>query len=183
MNVKPTFLEGCFIVEPGVYKDNRGYFFESFNQQEFVGKTGVDVDFIQDNQSFSTKGVLRGLHFQKGDFAQAKLVRVVRGEVLDVVVDLRKDSKTFKQSFSVILNEKNNYQLYIPRGFAHGFLTLSESSIFSYKCDNYYHKESESGIRFDDADLGIDWKWDKSEIILSDKDKELPSFKELLNEL
>ena len=183
MNIKPTFLEGCFIVEPRVYKDNRGYFFESFNQQEFVQKTGVDIGFIQDNQSSSTKGVLRGLHFQKGDFAQAKLVRVIKGEVLDVVVDLRKDSKTFKQSFSILLNEKNNYQLYIPRGFAHGFLTLSENSIFSYKCDNYYHKESESGIRFDDPDLCIDWKWDKSEIILSDKDKALPSFKELLNEL
>lgn len=183
MNIKPTFLEGCFIVEPRVYKDNRGYFFESFNQQEFVQKTGVDIGFIQDNQSSSTKGVLRGLHFQKGDFAQAKLVRVIKGEVLDVVVDLRKDSETFKQWFSILLNEKNNYQLYIPRGFAHGFLTLSESSIFSYKCDNYYHKESESGIRFDDPDLGIDWKCDKSKIVLSDKDKELPSFKEILNEL
>ncbi len=110
MNIKPTFLEGCFIVEPTVYKDNRGYFFESFNQQEFVQKTGVDIGFIQDNQSSSTKGVLRGLHFQKGDFVQAKLVRVIKGEVLDVVVDLRKDSKTFKQSFSILLNEKNNYQ-------------------------------------------------------------------------
>ena len=135
-------------------------FFESFNQQEFIQKTGVDIGFIQDNQSSSTKGVLRGLHFQKGDFAQAKLVRVIKGEVLDVVVDLRKDSETFKQWFSILLNEKNNCQLYIPRGFAHGFLTLSESSVFSYKCDNYYHKESESGIRFDDPDLGIDWKYE-----------------------
>ncbi|GAA4273222.1 dTDP-4-dehydrorhamnose 3,5-epimerase [Aquimarina gracilis] len=182
MNIESTFLEGCFIIKPRIIEDNRGYFFESFNQKEFQEKIGFEVDFVQDNQSFSHRGILRGLHFQKGSFAQAKLVRVVRGEVLDVVVDLRPNSKTFKKHFSILLNDQNNFQLYIPRGFAHGFVTLSDYSIFSYKCDNYYNKSSESGIRYNDTDLAIDWKLNDSEIKLSAKDNMLPFLKDLINE-
>ena len=182
MSIEPTFLDGCFIIRPKILNDARGSFFESYNKREFETQTGLDVNFVQDNQSFSKKGVLRGLHFQKGDFAQAKLVRVLQGEVLDVVVDLRPDSKTFKQHFSIILNDQNNLQLFIPRGFAHGFITLSDFSIFSYKCDNYYNKSSESGIKYNDPDLEIDWKFNRSEIELSEKDKNLPFLRDLQNE-
>ncbi|EZH72272.1 dTDP-4-dehydrorhamnose 3,5-epimerase [Aquimarina atlantica] len=179
MEIQSTFIDGCFILKPRVFDDKRGSFFESFNQKVFEEITGLKVDFIQDNQSVSKRGVVRGLHFQTGDYMQAKLVRVVKGEVLDVVVDLRPNSKTYKEHFSIVLNDHNNFQLFVPRGFAHGFITLSESAIFSYKCDNYYHKSSESGIIYNDPDLAIDWKLDASEIQLSEKDKDLAFVKDL----
>src|SRR5690606_879252 len=142
---------------------------------------GLIVDFVQDNQSFSTKGVLRGLHFQNGKMAQAKLVRVVKGKVLDIVVDIRKDSKTFGKSFSIVLDDVEHLQLFVPRGFAHGFITLSEQSIFSYKCDNYYDKASESGIIYNDATLALDWHLPEEELIISAKDLELPDFEEAVS--
>lgn len=179
MEVESTFIDGCFVIKPKIFSDERGSFFESYNQKVFEEITGLKVDFIQDNQSISSKGVLRGLHFQTGKYEQAKLVRVIQGEVLDVAVDLRPDSKTYKQHFSIILNDQNNFQLFVPRGFAHGFITLSESAIFGYKCDNYYHKPSESGIMYNDPDIAIDWKLDPSEIQLSEKDKDLPFVKDL----
>lgn len=179
MIVEETNLIGCFVLKPTVFEDDRGYFFESFNKEKFFDQTGVEVDFVQDNQSKSNRGVLRGLHFQKGEFAQAKLVRVIKGSVLDVAVDLRKDSSTYGQYFSTILSEENKKQLFVPRGFAHGFAVLEDDTIFSYKCDNYYNKESEDGIMYNDSDLQIDWKLKSSEIQLSEKDKVLPSFKNL----
>ncbi|WP_025743771.1 dTDP-4-dehydrorhamnose 3,5-epimerase [Aquimarina pacifica] len=174
MQVEKTFLSGCFIVKPRVIKDERGSFFESFNQKVFEELTGLKIDFIQDNQSISKRGVIRGLHFQKGDFAQAKLVRAIQGEILDIAVDLREDSPTYGKHFSIRLNDQNNFQLFIPRGFAHGFAVLSETAIFGYKCDNYYDKSSESGIMYNDPNLAIDWELDLSEIQLSEKDKGLP---------
>ena len=174
MNLQPTPLEGCFIIEPKVFGDERGYFFESFNQEKFQKLTGDDTVFVQDNQSYSTKGVLRGLHFQTGQSAQAKLVRVVKGEVLDVAVDLRTGSKTYGQHFSLNISEKNNLQLFIPRGFAHGFVVLSDDAIFQYKCDNYYDKAAEGGIHYADPDLNIDWILPHDGLIVSDKDNELP---------
>ncbi len=179
MEIEPTFVEGCFIVKPKIFEDQRGTFFESFNHQLFKEKTGLQIDFIQDNQSISSKGTLRGLHFQTGDFAQAKLVRVILGEVLDVAVDLRPGSKTYGKHFSIVLNDQNNFQLFVPRGFAHGFITLSETAIFAYKCDNYYHKPSEQGVKYNDPDLNIDWNLDPSEMLLSEKDSILPYLKEL----
>tara|TARA_B110000003_G_scaffold42848_2_gene40213 strand:- start:20991 stop:21533 length:543 start_codon:yes stop_codon:yes gene_type:complete len=171
MNIKKTILEGCFIIEPKVFDDNRGYFFESFHQKKFEKLTGINTQFVQDNQSMSQKGVLRGLHFQKGKFAQSKLVRVIKGSVLDVAVDLRKESSTFGKYFSIILSEKNKKQLFIPRGFAHGFIVLENDTIFSYKCDNYYNKLAEDGVIYNDTDLNIDWMLKESEILLSEKDK------------
>jgi len=174
MNVQSTPLEGCFIIEPTVYSDERGYFFESFNQQKFRDLTGHSTVFVQDNQSYSTKGVLRGLHLQKGDAAQAKLVRVVKGEVLDVAVDLRKKSKTFGQHFSIRLSEENNLQLLVPKGFGHGFVVLSEGAIFQYKCDNMYNKEAEGGIHYADPELAIDWILPHNQLTVSAKDIILP---------
>jgi dTDP-4-dehydrorhamnose 3,5-epimerase len=174
MNLQPTPLAGCFIIEPKVFGDERGYFFESFNQDKFQELTGCNTRFVQDNQSFSTKGVLRGLHFQKGESAQAKLVRVVKGEVLDVAVDLRAGSKTYGKHFSLKISEKNNLQLFIPKGFAHGFVVLSDDAIFQYKCDNYYDKAAEGGIHYADPDLNIDWILPKDVLIVSGKDLELP---------
>jgi|SRR5690554_3747413 len=179
MIVKQTTLDGCFIIKPTIHKDQRGYFYESFNQKKFEELIGQKIDFVQDNQSRSKRGVLRGIHFQKGQFAQAKLVRVLQGEVLDVVVDLRKDSKTFGQYESIVLSDANKKQLFVPRGFGHGFITLSDTSEFAYKCDNYYNKESESGIIYNDLLLNIDWKVPLHEIIVSEKDQQLPNFKEL----
>lgn len=179
MIVTETHLEGCFVIEPAVFGDARGSFFESFNMRKFEELTGVKNTFVQDNQSVSERGVLRGLHFQIGKHAQAKLVRVIRGKVLDVVLDIRKDSDTYGQFFSIVLSGENNKQLYVPRGFAHGFSVLENDTIFAYKCDNYYNKESESGIIYNDADLNIDWQLKEEEILLSDKDKELGSFKDL----
>jgi len=178
MIVEETKLKGCFILEPTVFKDSRGYFFESFNQQKFNESIGLNINFIQDNESFSVNGTLRGLHYQKGEFAQAKLVRVIKGNVLDVAVDIRKESPTFGEHISLELSEENKKQLFIPRGFAHGFIVLSDTAIFSYKCDNFYNKESEGGIIYNDKDLNIDWKLDESELIFSEKDLELPWFKE-----
>ncbi|AXT54072.1 dTDP-4-dehydrorhamnose 3,5-epimerase [Aquimarina sp. BL5] len=179
MEIEKTNIEGCFILKPRVFKDERGSFFESFNQKTFEKLTGLKINFVQDNQSTSTKGVLRGLHFQKGEYAQAKLVRVTRGSVLDVAVDLRQDSPTLGKHFAIELNDQNNYQLFVPSGFAHGFIVLSDEAVFNYKCDNYYHKEAESGIRYDDFDLEIDWKLKSSEILLSEKDNILSNFSEL----
>ncbi|TXD49700.1 dTDP-4-dehydrorhamnose 3,5-epimerase [Polaribacter sp. IC073] len=176
MKVTETSLKGCYIIEPIVFGDKRGSFFEVFNKKIFREKTGLKIDFVQDNQSISQKGVLRGLHLQKGGFAQAKLVRVVKGKVLDVAVDVRKDSPTYGKHFSIELSEENNKQLFVPRGFLHGFITLEDDTIFSYKCDNYYNKESEDGVLFDDKNLNIDWKLEEKEIQLSKKDKNLPNF-------
>lgn len=177
MNVLETKLKGCFIIEPKIFEDKRGYFFESFNAKKFKNLTEVETAFVQDNQSYSTRGVLRGLHYQTGDYAQAKLVRVVKGKVLDVAVDLRKESKTFGDYFSIELSEDNKKQLFVPRGFAHGFVVLSETAVFSYKCDNYYNKSSEQGIIFNDLDLNIDWELSECELLVSEKDIELPTFK------
>ena len=173
MKVTETHLKGCFIIEPTVFNDERGSFFESFHQKKFEEKTGLKVNFVQDNQSISQRGVLRGLHFQKGKFAQSKLVRVIKGSVLDVAVDLRKDSSTFGKHFSIILSEKNKLQLFIPRGFAHGFVVLEDDTIFSYKCDNYYNKSAEGGVMYNDPYLNIDWMLEEKEIQISEKDEKL----------
>ena len=172
-----TKLKGCFILEPKIIKDERGYFMESFNEKTFSEGVGQKVTFVQDNQSFSTKGVLRGLHYQTGEHAQAKLVRVLHGEVLDVAVDLRPNSPTFGQYESVLLTVENQTQFFVPRGFAHGFLVLSETATFFYKCDNFYNKESEGGIKYNDAELNIDWQFDTDKLIISEKDQLLPNFK------
>lgn len=179
MIATPTPLEGCFMIKPNVFTDNRGMFFESYNKLKFEKAIGQKVDFVQDNQSESKRGVLRGLHFQKGEHAQAKWVRVIKGEILDVVIDLRTDSKTFGQHFTIRLSEDNLKSLFIPKGMAHGFLTLSENATFSYKCDNYYHQASESGIIYNDETLNIDWEISPQNIILSEKDMELTTFKKL----
>jgi dTDP-4-dehydrorhamnose 3,5-epimerase len=175
MPFRDTEIEGLKIFEPSIIQDKRGYFCETYNAKRF-SENGIDNIFVQDNQSKSFKGVLRGLHYQCGEHAQAKLVRVIQGEVQDVAVDLRKDSPTYGQYHSVILSETNHVQFLIPRGFAHGFLVLSESAVFSYKCDNFYNKKSEGGILCYDDRLNIDWKLPAHEIILSEKDQELPKF-------
>lgn len=169
-----TKLKGCFVIEPTIFKDDRGYFFESFNHREFCKAIGQKVNFVQDNQSYSKKGVLRGLHFQKGEHAQAKLVSVLDGRIQDVVVDLRKNSPTFGEHLSIELDNENKRQLFVPRGFAHGFLTLSESARVLYKCDNYYDKRAEGGIRFDCPELNIRWSLNSNALLLSEKDKNLP---------
>ncbi|GAA4109685.1 dTDP-4-dehydrorhamnose 3,5-epimerase [Aquimarina addita] len=179
MEIIKTCLDGCFILKPKVFKDERGAFFESFHKITFEKLTGMQIDFVQDNQSVSFKGTVRGLHFQTGKYAQAKLVRVIEGEVLDVAVDIRPTSTTYGKHIAVILNHNNNNQLFVPRGFAHGFITLSEKVILGYKCDNYYNKDYESGIFYDDPELNIDWKLDNSEIILSKKDRKLKFFNDL----
>lgn len=181
MELQKSPLPDCFILKPNVFKDERGIFYETYNRENFEKITGLKPDFVQDNQSISSKGVLRGLHFQTGKMAQAKLVRVVKGTVLDIVVDIRKNSETFGKSFSVILDDVEHLQLFVPRGFAHGFITLSEQSIFSYKCDNYYNKASEGGIIYNDATLALDWHLPKEEFIISEKDLELPGFKEAMH--
>ena len=177
MIVEETFLKGCFIFEPRVFNDDRGYFFESFNSKKIKELTNLDINFIQDNEAFSNRGILRGLHFQKGEYAQAKLVRVIKGKVLDVAVDIRPKSETFGKYFSIILSEENKKQLFIPKGFAHGYSVLEDNTIFAYKCDNYYYPKEESGIIFNDKNLNIDWLLDKNEIIISEKDKGLPTLK------
>lgn len=170
-----TGIEGLKIFEPKVWGDDRGYFFESYNYDVFR-QAGINAIFVQDNQSRSTRGVLRGLHYQVGAYAQAKLVRCIEGEVLDVVVDIREGSPTYGQSFSLILSAENKKQLFIPRGFAHGFVVLSETAEFFYKCDNFYSKASEGGILYNDPALKIDWQIDASEVLLSEKDKVNPTF-------
>lgn len=174
MNFIKTHIKDVIICEPKVFSDDRGYFMESFRKDLFEKFIGYKVNFCQDNESKSTKGILRGLHYQIGDSAQAKLVRVISGEVLDVAVDIRKGSPTFGKYVAVELNDKNKKQLFVPRGFAHGFLVLSEEAVFSYKVDNYYDANADRGIAFDDLDLNIDWAFDKKEIRLSKKDQELP---------
>lgn len=177
MNFIKTALEGVFIVEPRIYADARGYFFESYNRAAFAA-AGFHYDFVQDNQSKSVYGAVRGLHFQKGEHAQAKLVRVLEGAVLDVAVDLRRASPTYGRYEAVELSAENKLQLLIPRGFAHGFSVLSETAVFAYKCDNLYCQEAEAGIRFDDPTLAIDWRIDKAKVITSEKDKRHPFFAE-----
>tara|TARA_R110002012_G_scaffold114841_2_gene261670 strand:+ start:645 stop:1187 length:543 start_codon:yes stop_codon:yes gene_type:complete len=179
MIVTKTKLNDCFIIEPNVFGDDRGYFFESYNKVNFEAKTGLKVNFIQDNEAFSTKGALRGLHFQKGEFAQAKLVRVTQGKVLDVAVDLRPESSTFKEFITIELSAENKKQLFVPRGFAHGYVVLSDTTLFNYKCDNVYNKDSEGGIIYNDETLNIDWVLNESDFIISEKDKILPTLKEL----
>ena len=170
-----TEIQDVVIIEPRVFKDERGYFFESFNQQKFNEQLGT-INFVQDNESKSVFGTLRGLHFQKPPFAQAKLVRCIQGTVLDVVVDIRKDSPTYGKHVSIELSQENKKQLFVPRGFAHGFVTLSDTAIFAYKVDNWYAPEYDAGIKFNDASLDIDWKVASENIILSAKDTILPSF-------
>ena len=177
MNIIKTNIEGVVIIEPRIFKDARGYFFESFSKREFDEKV-AKVDFVQDNESCSTYGVMRGLHFQKPPYAQAKLVRCVKGAVLDVAVDIRKGSPTFGHHVAVELTEDNHRQFFIPRGFAHGFAVLSDIAIFQYKCDNYYHPEADGGISILDESLGIDWKIDASKAILSEKDTKHPLLKD-----
>ncbi|WP_276955122.1 dTDP-4-dehydrorhamnose 3,5-epimerase [Methanobrevibacter woesei] len=172
-----TKIEGMFLVEPAVFEDNRGYFMETYNENDFKD-AGYDLTFVQDNQSKSSKGVLRGLHLQV-NYPQGKLVRVIKGEVFDVGVDLRKDSDTYGEWFGAILSDENKKQLFIPEGFAHGFLVLSDEAEFVYKCTEFYHGDDEGGIKWDDSDIGIDWPLDDiDEIILSDKDKEWKTLKE-----
>ncbi|GGD49947.1 dTDP-4-dehydrorhamnose 3,5-epimerase [Muriicola marianensis] len=166
-------------MEPPTFRDRRGLFFESYNHKTLEAVLGRSVGFVQDNHSVSHEGVLRGLHFQTGKHAQAKLVRVVRGEVLDVVVDLRRDSNTYRNVFRTILSESNRKMLFIPKGMAHGFLSLKDDSVFLYKCDEYYNKDAESGIIYNDPDLKIDWGFPENKIILSDKDMKLPKLKDL----
>ena len=174
MKIKTTIIKGVYIIKPKIFKDERGEFFESFNEQIFKKKIDSKINFVQDNQSISFKGVLRGLHFQKPPHDQAKLVNVVKGSVLDVVVDLRKESKTFGKYIAEELNEYNNHQLYIPKGMAHGFLTLEDNTIFSYKCSGFYNKESEDSILWNDKSLNI--KWPNSNPILSEKDGNAKKF-------
>ena len=177
MNFIKTAIEGVYIIEPRIFTDDRGYFFESYSKAAFEA-AGLHYDFVQDNQSKSVYGTVRGLHFQKGEHAQAKLVRVLEGTVLDVAVDLRRASHTYGQYVAVELSAENNRQLLIPRGFAHGFSVLSEAAVFAYKCDNLYCRESEGGIRFDDPTLAIDWRIDPAKALTSDKDKLHPYFSE-----
>jgi dTDP-4-dehydrorhamnose 3,5-epimerase len=174
MNFIETKLKGCFVIDPKIIQDERGYFMESFNEQTFQKGIGEKVHFVQDNQSFSSQGVLRGLHYQTGEHAQAKLVRVLQGEVLDVAVDIRPNSETYGQYESVVLSAENQKQFFIPRGFAHGFLVVSETATFFYKCDNFYNKESEGGLIYNDPTVHIDWQFDTKKLIISDKDKVQP---------
>ena len=178
MRVEQTPLKDCFIIHEKVNGDARGYFIETYNSRDFKAATGLDIEFVQDNQSRSSKGVLRGLHMQRGASAQAKLVRVIAGAVLDVAVDLRKGSPSFGQHYAIELTEDNHKQFFVPAGFAHGFVVLSESATFFYKVDKFYEPGNEVGIIYNDADLNIDWKLPEAELILSEKDKTLGSFAE-----
>ncbi|MCD0457768.1 dTDP-4-dehydrorhamnose 3,5-epimerase [Chryseobacterium sp. LC2016-27] len=176
MKIKTTPLKDCYIIEPTIFEDERGYFFEKFNEKKFEDLTGMNGHFVQDNISRSSYGVLRGLHLQKGEHAQAKLVSCLEGKVWDVAVDLREDSPTFGKWFGVELTPENKLQLYVPRGFGHGFSVISENAVFAYKCDNFYNKESEGSVKYNDEDLQIDWKLDEKDMILSEKDENAPSF-------
>lgn len=174
MKVTPTAFEGLLIIEPDIFNDARGYFFESYTREQFAS-AGIDIDFVQDNQSFSIGNVIRGLHFQMPPHAQTKLMRTLKGSILDIAVDLRKDQPTYKKVFSCVMSAENKTQILIPKGFAHGFSVLSEEAEILYKCDNYYHPESASGIIYNDPELNIDWKIRKGDAIVSDKDRELPT--------
>lgn len=177
MKVTKTDIEGVLIIEPRLFNDARGYFFESYNRKNYE-EAGITADFVQDNESCSTRGVMRGLHFQRPPYAQAKLVRCVKGKVLDVAVDIRKGSPTYGQHVAVELSEQNHRQFFIPRGFAHGFAVLSDTAVFQYKCDNYYHPEADGGISIQDDTLGIDWQIDPTEALLSEKDTKHPLLKD-----
>lgn len=178
MKIKETPLKDCYIIEPTVFEDERGYFYEKYNEHKFEELTGMNGHFVQDNISKSSYGVLRGLHLQKGEHAQAKLVSCLEGRVFDVAVDLRKDSPTFGKWFGVELTAENKIQFYVPRGFGHGFSVLSETAVFAYKCDNFYHKETEGGVLWNDTALNIDWRLPESDVILSAKDAVMPTFEE-----
>ena len=179
MQFTTCHIPGLLVVEPKVFEDSRGYFFESFNQKLFTDH-GINCQFVQDNQSKSSYGVIRGLHFQENPHTQAKLVRVLNGSILDVAVDIRKGSPTYGQYFSIELTSDNKKQLWVPAGFAHGFSVLSETAIVLYKCDQFYNKASEGGVRWDDEDLNIDWKIPTGKAVVSEKDQQLPSFKDLV---
>lgn len=178
MEITHFNIEGLLLLKPRVFGDDRGYFIESYNSKKFNELTGLDINFVQDNESSSTKGVLRGLHFQCPPHAQSKLVRVIKGEVLDVAVDLRKNSLTYGQHEALLLNDKNKHQFFIPKGFAHAFVVLSDTAIFSYKVDSYYAPQSDSGIIYNDALLSIDWRIPHKELLLSQKDSVLQTFEE-----
>jgi len=178
MLFEEVFIKGAFVLKPKVFGDSRGYFFETFRKQEFEENVG-NVDFVQDNESKSSAGVLRGLHFQKGEYAQAKLVRVIKGAVLDVIVDIRPGSPTFGKHFSIELTGENKLQLFLPRGMAHGFVVLENDTVFSYKVDNIYSPENEAGIFYNDPNLNINWKLPESSLLLSEKDKNLPLLSDL----
>ena len=182
MNYIQTEIDGVWLIEPKVFFDERGYFMEAFKKEEFESHIGP-VNFVQDNESKSSFGVLRGLHYQKGEYSQAKLVRVIKGEVLDVAVDLRKSSPTFGKYVSVLLSEENKRQFFIPRGFAHGFAVLSETAVFQYKCDNFYHPESEGTIAWNDIDLNISWRIPLEDVVLSRKDKNALPLKEMYSDV
>lgn len=179
MKIRETGISGLVVIEPDVFGDSRGYFMESFSCRKFMELTGIDVNFVQDNESKSSYGVLRGLHFQRPPHAQSKLVRVVRGKVLDVAVDLREGSPTYGKHYAIELSGDNHLQMFIPKGFAHGFAVLSEEAVFQYKCDEYYAPQSEGGIAWDDPDLAIDWKVPSDSIRLSEKDRNNPILKNL----
>lgn len=181
MNIIRTDIPDLLIIEPDIYGDSRGYFFESFSRRKFEEATGIKVDFVQDNESRSSYGVVRGLHFQKSPYAQAKLVRVVRGRVRDIAVDLRPDSPTFGKYHAIELSEDNHRQFFIPKGFAHGFSVLSEDAVLQYKCDEYYAPESEGGIAWNDPDLDIDWQIPEDKMIISPKDQNHSTLKEYLS--
>lgn len=174
MEIQETGLQGCLIIKPKIIEDSRGYFFESFNAKTFESLTGNETSFVQDNQSFSSYGVIRALHAQSGEHAQAKLVRVLQGEVLDVAVDIREGSPTYGKHVAVKLSAENKFQLFVPRGFLHGFAVLSETAEFFYKCDNFYNKESEVGVLYNDTSLNIDWLIPENERIVADRDLQLP---------
>lgn len=179
MKIRETGIDGLLVIEPEVFVDSRGYFMESFSERKFRDLTGLDVDFVQDNESKSTYGVVRGLHMQLPPHAQAKLVRVVSGRALDVAVDLRKGSQTYGKHFAVELSGENHLQLFIPKGFAHGFAVLSDDVVFQYKCDGYYAPESEAAVIWNDPDLAVDWRIPAEDVRLSEKDKIHPKLKEL----
>lgn len=176
MKIRETGIDGLIVIEPDVYGDSRGYFMESFSDRKFRELTGIEVTFVQDNESKSSYGVVRGLHFQRTPYAQSKLVRVVSGRVLDVAVDLRQGSETYGKHFSIELSGDNHLQMFIPKGFAHGFAVLSEEAVFQYKCDEYYAPESEGSIAWNDPDLAIDWHISQDDVRVSDKDRRSPGF-------
>ena len=177
MKITETKLKGCFVIEPKVYDDERGFFLELFKKRDLEKALGFKIDFVQENKSISKKNVLRGLHFQTGEAAQAKLVTVQKGQVLDVIVDLRQNSDTYGEHIKIKLSDSNLKSIFIPKGMAHGYLALSNDTIFTYKCDNYYNPNKEAGIIYNDKDLNIDWEYPEIDFIISDKDKDLPSLK------
>ncbi len=181
MIVEEQELKGVYLIQPRIFEDDRGYFMETFHHRKFREQTGLQIDFVQDNESKSDKGILRGLHFQNPPFAQAKLVRVIKGRIFDVAVDIRPDSSTFGQWIGVELTEENKWQLFIPHGFAHGFLALENNTIVNYKCDAFYSKEHEGAVRFDDPEIGIEWNFNNNDLIISQKDLDARSLASLLS--